>query len=131
MWLQELQDLDRTLQTRYKSNLPTARQAKGYVPWADIIRVRDRLPRGSKARLLLCMYSLGMAPLSADYNRIALLSCCGETDLTDADVQRVAEENFLVLPARECRGRPAVLYLREYKTSPVSMACSSVRCTPS
>ena len=58
-----------------------------------------------------------MAPMLADYNRVALLSCCGETNLLDADVQRVAEENFLVLPKQQCRGRPAVLYLREYKTS--------------
>ena len=29
--------------------------------------------------------------MRADYNRIALLSCCGEIDLLDADVQRVAE----------------------------------------
>ncbi|KAL3134138.1 hypothetical protein ABBQ32_008557 [Trebouxia sp. C0010 RCD-2024] len=60
---------------------------------------------------------LGMAPMRADYNRVALLSCCGETDLLDADVQRVAEENFLVLPKQQCRERPAKLYLREYKTS--------------
>ncbi len=30
---------------------------------------------------------------------------------------RVAEENFLVLPGKRCRERPAMLYLREYKTS--------------
>ena len=63
------------------------------------------------------MYSLGMAPMRADYNRVALLSCCGKTDLLDTDVQRVAEENFLVLPKQQWRGRPAMLYLREYKTS--------------
>lgn len=63
------------------------------------------------------MYSLGMAPMRADYNRVALLSCCGETELLDAVVQRVAEEDFLVLPKQQCRGRPAMLYLREYKTS--------------
>ncbi len=84
LWLQELLLLDRTLKHRYKSNLPTARQAKGHVPWADIVKLRDKLLKGSKARLLLCMYSLGMAPMRADYNRIALLSCCGETDLLDA-----------------------------------------------
>ena len=117
LWLQELLLLDRALQQRYKSNLPTARQAAGHVPWANIVKLRDKLPRGSKARLLLCMYSLGMAPMRADYNRVALLSCCGETDLLDTDVQRVAEENFLVLPKQQCRGRPAMLYLREYKTS--------------
>ena len=116
-WLQELLLLDRVLQQRYKSNLPTARQAAGHVPWAKIVKLRDKLERGSKARLLLCMYSLGMAPMRADYNRVALLSCCGETDLLDADVQRVAEENFLVLPKQQCRGRPAMLYLRECKTS--------------
>ena len=117
IWLQELILLDHALQQRYKSNLPTARQAAGHVPWANIVRLRDKLPRGSKARLLLCMYSLGMAPMRADYNRAVLLSFCGETDLLDADLQRVAEENFLVLPKQQCRGRPAMLYLREYKTS--------------
>ena len=115
LWLQELLSIDHVLQQRYKSNLPTARQAAGHVPWANIVKLRDKLPRGSKARLLLCMYTLGMAPMRADYNRVALLSCCGETDLLDADVQRVAEENFLVLPKQQCRGRPAMLYLREYK----------------
>ena len=33
-----------------------------YVPWANIVKLRDKLPRGPKARLLLCMYSLGLAP---------------------------------------------------------------------
>ena len=117
LWLQELLLLDRVLQQRYKSNLPTARQAAGHMPWANIVKLRNKLPRGSKARLLLCMYSLGMSPMRADYNRVALLSCCGETDLLDTDVQRVAEENFLVLPKQQCHGRPAMLYLREYKTS--------------
>ena len=79
--------------------------------------MRDKLPKGSKARLLLSMYSLGMAPMRADYNCIALLSCCGDTDLLDADVERVAEESFLVLPGRRCQGRLAMLYLHEYKTS--------------
>ena len=64
--------------------------------------LQDKLPHGSKARLLLCMYNLGMAPLRADCNRIALLSCCSETNLLDADVQSVAEENFLVLPKQPC-----------------------------
>ena len=50
--------------------------------------------------------------MRADYNRVALLNCCGETDLLDTDVQRVAEENFLVLPKQQCSGRPAMLYLR-------------------
>ena len=118
LWLQELLLLDRVLQQRYKSNLPTARQAAGHVPWANIVKLRNKLPRGSKARLLLCMYSLGIAPTTqTDYNRVALLSCCGETDLLDTDVQRVAEENFLVLPKQQCNGRPAILYLCEYKTS--------------
>ena len=101
LWLQELLLLDRVLQQRYNNNLPTARQAAGHVPWANIVRLQNKLPRSSKARLLLCMYSLGMAPMRADNNRVALLSCCGETDLLDTDVQRVAEENFLMLPIQQ------------------------------
>ena len=98
LWLQELLLRGRVLQQRYKSNLPAARQAAGHVPWANI--VQDKLPRGPKARLLLIVfiYSLEMAPMRADYNRVALLSCCGETNLLDADVQRAAEANLLMLP---------------------------------
>ena len=55
--------------------------------------------------------------MRADYNCIALLSCCGETDLLDTNVQRVAEENFIVLPKLHRRGQLAMLYLCEYKTS--------------
>ena len=39
LWLQELLLLDRVLQQRYKSNLPTARQAAGHVPWANIVKL--------------------------------------------------------------------------------------------
>ena len=82
IWLQELLLLDSVLQQRYKSNLPTAGQAAGHVPWTNIAKLRDKLPRGPKARLLLIVfiYSLEMAPTRADCNRVALLSCCGETD---------------------------------------------------
>ena len=43
LWLQELLSIDHVLQQRYKSNLPTARQAAGHVPWANIVKLRDKL----------------------------------------------------------------------------------------
>ena len=36
LWLQELLSIDHVLQQRYKSNLPTARQAAGHVPWQTL-----------------------------------------------------------------------------------------------
>lgn len=48
---------------------------------------------------------------------IAMLSCSGETDLQYANMERVAEKSFLVLPGKLCRGRPAVRYTHEYKAS--------------
>ena len=71
-------------------NLPTVRQAI----WNGF---SFAIGKRNKVRLLLCMYSLKMAPVRADCNpHCSAKLSGGETDLRDADVERVAEEHFLV-----------------------------------
>ena len=114
-WLEASQQLDEQQQARLKSNAPSARQKRGYVEFAQVVKIRKALRKGSRERLMLAFYSM-IPPLRCDLNRIAVLTCpAAAVDLSTALVDRVREDNFVCLPAD--RKRPAVLVLREFKTA--------------
>ena len=114
-WLAASHELEQQQQMRLKSNTPSERQQRGYVDFREVIRVRDSLPRGSRERLLLACYSR-IPPVRCDFNRVAVLTCPrSAADLTDEQVHRVKESNFVCLPSD--KSKPAVLVLREFKTA--------------
>lgn len=113
LWLAEFRRLDQIVSNRYLSNLPTTRQAKGFVPWTQISTMRTQLPLGSRERLLLAMYTLH-APLRCDFNRV-LIKCLMKPDLFGKELDAISEDNLLVLSRRA--SEPSWLFLREFKTS--------------
>jgi hypothetical protein len=59
------------VEKRYEENKPSERQTQGYVPFEQIITVRDQLPAGHIHRVLLDMYT-HVRPMRCEYARIAL-----------------------------------------------------------
>ena len=102
-WFEAFKADDTAVSARYKRNEPTERQLSGYVPFEDIVKARDRLPRGSDERLLLSFYTY-IHPLRADYGSVRLYN--------NAPPMQGCEANYIVMSARGC-----TLVLNEYKTS--------------
>jgi hypothetical protein len=96
---------------RYDSNEPTDKQRAAHVPWADVLKARDALPKASVDYLLLCMFTK-IPPLRADFDRIAIL----HRKPTAAQV--AAEPNYLVVSSTPgADGVPSMtLVLNEFKT---------------
>ncbi len=115
IWLRASKELEAQQQARLKANEPSARQKKGYVDFREVIKVRTSLAKGSRQRLLLAFHTM-IPPLRCDLNRVALLQCpASAATISQDDVDRVQENNFLCLPAD--RKKPAILVLREFKTA--------------
>ncbi|KAK9815743.1 hypothetical protein WJX72_008804 [[Myrmecia] bisecta] len=57
-WLEASQQLDEQQQARLKSNAPSARQKRGYVEFAQVVKIRKALRKGSRERLMLAFYSM-------------------------------------------------------------------------
>lgn len=70
-WYQGFKEIHHQIDQKYKMNQPTDKQQQAYVPYADIIRKRDELAKGSRERLLLAMYTY-LPPLRSDFNQIYL-----------------------------------------------------------
>lgn len=90
------------------NNEPSADQltVAQQVKWADVVRVRDTLPRGSSERLLLSLYTY-LPPLRADYYEVRINPPLNQRTAT-------ATTNFLVLgPTAEA----STLVIRDFKTA--------------
>ena len=70
-WYQGFKEIHQQIDQKYKMNQPTDKQQQAYVAYADIIRKRDELAKGSRERLLLAMYTY-LPPLRSDFNQIYL-----------------------------------------------------------
>ncbi len=66
LYLDYFDKLDAVPRERSKTNLPTRRQAAGFVTHEELQHVRKRLPVGSKKRLLLRFYGGCIPPVRND-----------------------------------------------------------------
>jgi hypothetical protein len=102
-WTSAYEDLKERIDERYKTNKPSDKQADGFVPFSEIVKMRDSLEKGSEERLLLAMYT-HIRPLRGDFNMIRIYT-----------VSRLPLElspNYIHITAHG-----AVLVLNEYKTA--------------
>ena len=102
VWYEAFASIHNTIEERYKHNEPTQKQKEVYVPFADIIRKRDELPRGSFERLLFAFYTY-LPPLRCDFNRVHICY----------DSASDKEKNYITLHKD---GTCGTLVLQEYKT---------------
>ena len=70
-WYHGFKEIHQQIDQKYKMNKPTDKQQEAYVAYADIIRKRDELEKGSRERLLLSMYTY-LPPLRSDFNQVYL-----------------------------------------------------------
>lgn len=105
-WRAAYEDLSARVDERYKTNQPSEKQSSGFVPYTDIIKMRDSLPKGSQERLLLAMYT-HIRPLRGDFNEVRIYTTSRIP--IGADVA----QNYIHLPSNGS----AVLVLNEYKTA--------------
>ena len=93
--------LGKPIQDQYESNKATDTYLSGHVPWKDVIKKRNSLPKGSTERLLLSMYTM-IPPIRRNL---------GSCRVVRKDEIPPAKENYVFL------GNPSELVLRNYKTS--------------
>lgn len=104
-WRAAYEELSGRLDERYKTNRPSEKQHVGYVPFAEIVAMRERLPEGSMDRLLLAMYTM-IRPLRGDFGKVRIYSG-GRMPAADK-----LEDNYIRLS-----GSANVIVLNEYKTA--------------
>jgi len=114
LYLDYFDELDAILRERSKTNLPSKRQAEGFVTHAELQQVRRGLPAGSKERLLLSFYGGCIPPVrndlhSAFIHRLA----CKDGEAQDAVMNSITP-NCILLPYDN--KKEGVLILREFKT---------------
>ena len=106
--------LDGILRERSKTNLPSKRQAAGFVTHEQLHKVRKRLQIGSKERLLLSFYGGCIPPVRNDLHCAFIhMLKCKDGDAREALMTSVTP-NCILLPYDA--DREGVLILRELKT---------------
>lgn len=70
-WVKQQSKYRKLLEDKYKQNAPTERQEKGFIPFDEIIKIRDKLKPGSIEKLLIHMYT-DIAPLRADFGQVKI-----------------------------------------------------------
>lgn len=102
-WARVYEDAKRPLEHHALSAQPTARQAHGWVPFSEIVQMRESLPVGSDARLLISMYTL-IPSVRNDLSNMTIYK---------SNPPESTSGNYMVLPLRGT----ARMIITEFKTS--------------
>ncbi len=113
-YLAYFDELDTILRDRSKTNLPSKRQAAGFITHAELQLVRKKLPMGSKERLLLSFYGGCIPPVRNDLHCAFIhMLKCKEGEAMNAIVTSITP-NCILLPYDT--NKEGALILREFKT---------------
>ncbi|DBA77166.1 TPA: hypothetical protein ACH3X1_009740 [Trebouxia sp. C0004] len=113
LYLDYFDEMDAILRERSKTNLPSKRQAEGFVTHAELQQVRRGLPAGSNERLLLNFYGGCIPPVRNDLHSAFIHRLtCKDGKAQDAVMNSITT-NCILLPYDNKEG---VLILREFKT---------------
>lgn len=114
LYLDYFDKLDTILRERSKTNLPSKRQAAGFVTHDELQQVRRGLPIGSKERLLLSFYGRCIPPVRNDLHSAFIHRLmCKEGEARDAVMNSITP-NCILLPYDI--KKEGVLILRQFKT---------------
>jgi len=114
LYLAFFDKLDAVLRDRSKTNLPSKRQAAGFITHAELQLVREKLPVGSKERLLLSFYGGFIPPVRNDLHSAFIhMLKCKEGEARNAVITSITP-NCILLPY-DTR-KEGALILREFKT---------------
>jgi integrase len=101
-WLDIHKEVREPISQKYKSNKPNVRQEKAYVSFEELEKIRNKLEKGSYARLIISLYTM-IPPVRSDYHRVKIYK--NPKDIPED------ESNYIVLNNNPYIG------LRKYKTS--------------
>jgi hypothetical protein len=106
--------LDAILRDRSKTNLSSKPQAEGFITHAELQLVREKLPVGSKERLLLSFYGGCIPPVRNDLHSAFIhMLKCKEGEARNAVMTSITP-NCILLPYDT--NKEGALILREFKT---------------
>ena len=113
-YLANFDKLDAALRERSKTNLPSKRQAAGFITHAELQLVREKLPVGSKERLLLSFYGGCIPPVRNDlHSAFFHMLKCKEGKARNAVMTSITP-NCILFPYDTRKA--GALILREFKT---------------
>ena len=101
-WKECMEKIRKPVTEKYYSNEPNERQATAYIPFDDLVSIRDKLEEGSFERLLLFMYT-AIPPVRSDYYKTKIY--------TTPPKKNVEDTNYIVLT------KSPYLVLNKYKTA--------------
>lgn len=104
-WMEICYNIKGKVEDEYDKNEPSQRQKEAFIPFEDVVKIRDKLAEGYQERLLLSMY-VEIPPVRSDYFLTKIFNKMPTT------VNE--EENFIVLDDEE---KTYFLCLQKYKTS--------------
>jgi integrase len=107
LWLGWSAKLREKREARYDNLVMSERQESGFVPYDELIRIRDTLPKDSMDYLLICMYTM-IPPLRADFNAVKILYDIPSKEIT------TQYPNYLAINKRT---GAMTLVIKEFKTA--------------
>lgn len=106
-WCALKAEIFRPVQVKYLSNEPTDRQKREFIPFEKLVEIRDSLPKGSRARLLIALYTM-IPPIRSDYDAVRIYC-------TQDEIPPECDHNYIFMDFPD--GNNATLVLHEYKTA--------------
>jgi hypothetical protein len=101
-WKKVKRDIEKPTIDQVESNKPSDLQEKAFISYDEILKIKDKLEKGSDARLLISMYTL-IPPVRSNYDRLEIFTKDPKDD----------ENNYMVLD-----NEPRIV-LNKYKTAKI------------
>ncbi|NBP65914.1 MAG: hypothetical protein EBU66_14790 [Bacteroidetes bacterium] len=101
-WGEAYKEVAKKVTERYEENKPSDIQSNGYVPYEDIIKMRNQLKDDDKEKLLLGMYTY-IRPLRCEYSRVRIYKTRVPKDNK--------EPNYIVLKTKKSE-----MIIKDFKT---------------
>lgn len=111
IWKQHFDTVHRKIETNYDNNSPSAKQKTSFMPWQNIIKKREQLPKNSIEYLWLCCHTM-IPPMRADLDKIKIF-----TDREPSQKEIKDNPNFLLMQTKRVGDWIMKLILTEFKTA--------------
>lgn len=99
-WKKVRDEIRQPVEDQYDSNQPSERQSKALMSMKELETLRDELPDGSDAKLLISLYTM-IEPIRSNYGNVKLF----------AEKPKKYNDNYMVLDEKP------ILVLNKYKTA--------------
>jgi hypothetical protein len=95
-WIEVKNIIQKPIDTLYNSNIPSNRQQNGYIPFEELIIIKDKLTNGSHEQLLLAMYTM-IPPVRSNYYTTQIFYTKPNNHIDDNYILISDQENYISL----------------------------------